>query len=120
MSTNTTPFDLEALRAAIETDDPERTTAIYAPDAVVETFNRDHGPADPVTLSGRDALRKLFNDVASRHLTHRVDRAVVGDGTGATQVTCTYPDGLKVLCISTFDHDAGLITRETRMEVWDA
>lgn len=119
-TTSTKPFDLEALRMAIETDDPERAAALYAPGVVVETFNRDHGPGDPTVLRGREALRKQLDEVASRHLSHHVDRASASDAAGAVQVSCAYPDGLKVLCMSTFDHEAGLITRETRMEVWDA
>ncbi len=119
-ATSSTPFDLDALKTSLESHSPEAAAAIYAPDAVVETFNRDHGPGDPVVTRGREALQAQAVEVASRNLTHRVDRAVAGESTGASQVTCTYPDGLKVLCMSTFDHEDGLITRETRTEVWDA
>lgn len=110
---------LTAFAAALEADDPERIAAAYAPDAVVEILNRDHGPADPLVLRGRDAVRALLDDVAARHLEHRVQRAV-GDGrAGAIHVDCRYPDGVRVTCVSTFDTAGGLITRETRMEVWD-
>ena len=119
-ATSSQPFDLDALKVSLEAHDPAASAAIYAPDAVVETFNRDHGPGDPVVVRGLEALQAQAVEVASRNLTHRVDRAVAGDTSGASQVTCTYPDGLKVLCMSTFDHENGRITRETRMEVWDA
>jgi hypothetical protein len=119
MST-TTRFDLAAVVAAIEADDPARQAAGYAEDAVVEIQNRDHGPADPLVLRGREAVRAVLDDVASRKLEHRVQRAVADDRTGALQVRCRYPEGTVVLCSTAFDLRDGLIARETRVEVWDA
>jgi hypothetical protein len=115
----TTTFDLTTIVEAIEADDADAQVANYAPDAVVQTFNRDHGPADPVVLRGRDAIATVLHDVASRGLEHRVDRAVTDGNAGAIQVTCRYPDGTGVICSSTFDLEGGLIVRETRFEVWD-
>ena len=119
MPTTTTRFDLEALVAAIEADDPAAQAASYAEDAVVETLNRDHGPADPLVIRGRDAIRALVEDVASRELSHSVARAVADERAGALQVRCRYPDGTQVLCSSAFEHRNGQIVRETRVEVWD-
>jgi hypothetical protein len=115
----TTTFDLTALVDAIEADDPAALAANYAPDVVIEVHNRDHGPAEPQVLRGRDALRALLDDVASRGLKHRVQRAVADGSAGALQTECTYPDGNRVLCASTFDLNESLIVRETRFEVWD-
>lgn len=51
----------------------------------------------------------------------RVRRAVAGATAGALQVECRYADGLSVTSrLSAFELDGGLITRETRVEVWDA
>ena len=74
--TTTTRFDLGALIAAIEADDPAGQAAVYAQDAVIEIQNRDHGPADPLVLRGREAVRALLDDFATRKLEHRVQRAV--------------------------------------------
>lgn len=120
MTTTTTRFDLAALIAAIEADDPARQAAVYAQDAVTEIQNRDHGPADPLVLHGRDAVRALLEDIASRKLEHRVLRAVADERTGAVQVRCRYPDGAIVTCSTAFDIEDGQITRETRLEVWDS
>jgi hypothetical protein len=49
-----------------------------------------------------------------------VQRAVADDRTGALQVRCRYPDGASVICSTAFDLLDGQITRETRLEVWDA
>lgn len=116
----TTSFDLASHVAAIEADDPARQAAAYATDAVIEIQNRDHGPADPVLLSGRDAIRALLDDVAARKLEHRVQRSVADERTGAMHVRCRYPDGAVVTCMSTFDLRDGAIVRETRVETWDA
>ena len=118
--TTTTRFDLSAMIAAIEGDDPTAQAAAYAHDAVIEVQNRDHGPADPLILRGREAVRALLVDVAARKLEHRVQRAVADDRTGALQVRCRYPDGASVICSTAFDLLDGQITRETRLEVWDA
>lgn len=119
-SSTSTTFDLDGYVAAIESGDPAREVAAYAPDAVVETFNRDHGPGAPVVVRGREALRAHADEVASRNLRHEVRRAALGDRTGFVEVGCAYPDGTQVLCVSTFDHERGAITKETRLEVWDA
>ena len=117
--TTTTGFDLEALIAAIEADDPAGQAAAYAENAVIEVQNRNHGPADPLVLRGREAVRALLDDVATRKLEHRVQRAVADERTGALQVRCRYPDGASVTCSAAFDLENGQITRETRLEVWD-
>jgi hypothetical protein len=116
----TTRFDLGAMIAAIEADDPAGQAAAYAPDAVIEVQNRDHGPADPLILRGREAVRALLDDVATRKLEHRVQRAVADERTGALQVRCRYPDGATVTCAAAFDLENGQIKRETRLEVWDS
>ena len=118
--TTTTSFDLGAMIAAIEADDPAGQAAAYAQDAVIEIQNRDHGPADPLVLRGREAVRALLDDVAARKLEHRVQRAVADERTGALQVRCRYPDGATVICSTAFDLENGRITRETRLEVWDS
>jgi hypothetical protein len=118
--TTTTAFDLTALVAALEADDPARTVAAYADDAIIEIHNRDHGPADPLVVRGRDAVRALLDDVASRELEHRVQRAVADTRTGALQIRCRYPDGATVTCSTAFDIQDGRIVRETRLEIWDA
>lgn len=119
MSTTSTPFDLDALTGALEHDDPDAIAQLYAEHAVVEVHNRDHGPGNPLVIRGRDGVRDQAKDVAARHLTHRVHRAVTDGHTGAVQLGCTYPDGAKVLCLSTFEVADGQIVRETRTDVWD-
>ena len=115
----TTSFDLGAVIAAIEADDPAGQATAYAPVAVIEVQNRDHGPGNPLVLRGREAVRALLDDVATRKLEHRVLRAVADERTGALQVRCRYPDGATVTCATAFDLENGQITRETRLEVWD-
>ena len=116
---STTSFDLAALVAAVEADDPAALASAYADDAVVEVLNRDHGPADPLVIRGRAAIRALVDDVAARKLEHRVARVVADDRAGALQVRCRYPDGAEVLCSNAFEHVDGRIVHETRVEVWD-
>jgi hypothetical protein len=120
MATTSTAFDLAAMIAAIEADDPERQAAAYADDAVIEIQNRDPGPADPLVVRGREAVRAMLEDIAARKLEHRVLRAVADGRTGALQVGCRYPEGTSVTCLAAFDLEDGRIARETQVEVWDA
>ncbi|HEX4363554.1 MAG TPA: nuclear transport factor 2 family protein [Solirubrobacteraceae bacterium] len=118
--TTTIAFDLAALVAALEADDPARIAAAYADDAIIEIHNRDHGPSAPLVVRGHDAVRALLEDVASRELEHRVRRAVADTRCGALQIRCRYPDGATVTCSTAFDIEHGRIVRETRLEIWDA
>jgi ketosteroid isomerase-like protein len=119
MST-TIDFDLAAHVAAIERDDPAAQADAYAEDAIVEIIDRDHSPASPLIVRGRDAMRSMLDDVSSRNLSHDVVRAVADGRTGAAQVRCRYPDGTVVYCSSAFDLEGGRIARETQVTVWDA
>jgi hypothetical protein len=42
------------------------------------------------------------------------------DETGAAYTqACRYPDGTQVLCATVLELDAGLISRQTVVQVWD-
>jgi ketosteroid isomerase-like protein len=120
MSTTTQSFDISALAAAIEADDPAAQAAYYAGDAVVEVVDRDHTPSSPLVLRGADEIRAAAEDTASRNLTHTVRSAVASGDAAALLVACSYPDGTNVMCSSALEHRDGRIVRETRLQVWDA
>lgn len=113
-------FDLLALSDAIERDDADGQAELYAPDAIVEIVDRDHPPASPTVIRGREAIRAALADVTSRELTHSVESAVTDGSRAAVLVRCRYPGGAVVVCSTTLELDGGLIAREVRVQAWDA
>ena len=56
MTTTITPLDTAALVTAIEQRDATALSALYGPDATITIVDRDHPPAAPWVLSGRDEI----------------------------------------------------------------
>ena len=121
MSTTIAPtFDVAALRAAIEGQDPAALADLYTDDCVVEIADQAHTPSNPARVEGRAALRAVFDDVYGRDLTHKVGTVAVGaDAIGYT-IHCEYPDGTKVLCAAVAELRDGKIARETGVQAWDS
>jgi ketosteroid isomerase-like protein len=119
-STTRSKFDLNTLTEAIERDDADAQAALYTEDATVEIVDRDHPPADPVVLQGREAILAQLRDTAGRGLTHRVEAAVAEADRGSVLVRCRYPEGSEVVCSTMMELDGDAIAREVRLQVWDA
>ncbi len=114
-------FDLETLRRGVEDRDAEALIALYAEDAEIVEIDKDHPPASPRTITGRDAIAAHLRDVCERDMTHKLERPVVGDGRLAFSEACAYSDGTNVLCMATADLDEnGLITRQVGVTAWDS
>jgi hypothetical protein len=115
-----TTFDLSSLTDAIERDDPDAQAALYTDDATVEIVDSENPPAHPTVIKGREQILASLRDVAGRGLTHRVESAVAEADRGSVLVRCRYPEGAEVVCSSTMELDGGAISREVRLQVWDA
>jgi hypothetical protein len=120
MATSTQTTFLSSLTGAIERDDAEAQAALYTDDATVEIVDRDHPPAHPEVIQGREQILAELRDVAGRGLTHRVESAVAEADRGSVLVRCRYPEGEQVVCSSTMELEGGAISREVRLQVWDA
>src|SRR5437763_10601853 len=100
MTTTKTNLDTTALRTAIESRDADGVLAWYAPDAELTIVDGDHGPSQPQTFRGRDALGEYYRDICGRNIHHQVrDVVSTPSGLGYAQ-HCSYPDGVKVLCVT--------------------
>ncbi len=114
-----TSFDLERFARAAEERDANTQLSMYGPDARVTIADKISQPSAPRTLHGRDEIKAWLDDMYGRDMTHAVNNTVK-DGTGAAYTqSCRYPDGTNVLCATVIHLDAGLITDQTVVQVWD-
>ena len=74
--TSTATLDTEVLSTAIEARDAEGVTAWYAPDAELTIVDRDHGPSQPQTYRGIDAIAEFYRDICGRNVDHEVHDVV--------------------------------------------
>ena len=116
----TTTFDVAALRRGFAEHDAAALASLYAPDATVEIADANNPPSRPSRLEGRDAIRAQLEDVLARDMTHELDIVVVADGAVGYSLRCAYPDGTRVLCVSTAQLRDGKIVREVGVQAWDS
>lgn len=118
-TTHSSTSPLTALVDGIEGRDPEAIAAAYAPDAKVSIVDRDHLPASPLVLAGRDAVASYFRDVCDRDIQHTVSMVVADSGGFAFRQDCRYPDGNLVVCITVASVQGGQVTQQTIAQSWD-
>ncbi|MEA2256085.1 MAG: hypothetical protein QOG35_2130 [Solirubrobacteraceae bacterium] len=119
-TTNTTAFDVQALRRGIEDRDADTLIGLYADDAELSTVDRDNPPSRPRVLRGRDEIAEQLRDVCGRDMTHALERVVVDGDSAAFVESCRYADGTRVLCVAALDLQDGLIVRQSGVQAWDA
>jgi hypothetical protein len=118
--TTTTTFDIGALRDAIEANDAEGQSNLYAEDAEVTLVDRDHPPARPIKLRGRDEIRGWLDDVCGRDLNHNVTLALADERSGGYSLHCEYPTGERVRCAVLFEVEGGRIVALEGVQAWDS
>jgi hypothetical protein len=118
MSTITT-FDLERFVRAAEERDAATQLSMYGPHATVTIADKINQPGAPRVLSTREEIKSWLEDTYGRDMTHTV-RHRIKDETGAAYTqACRYPDGTNVLCATVIELDAGQISSQTVVQVWD-
>ena len=118
-ATTTTTFDIDALSRAIEQRDVAGQLAMFADDAEVVEYDKDHPPASPQVARGKEQIGKVLADVFSRDMKHRVFGAVVNGDRAAYGIECEYPDGNRVTCAALLDLRDGKIVRQVGLQAWD-
>jgi hypothetical protein len=113
-------FDTDALKRSIEERDADALVALYADDAEVSVVDQANPPSNPLRLKGRDAIAEWVQDVTSRDMTHEVADLVGNDERVSYSIRCRYPDGSKVLCMTTLELSDGRIARQSGIQAWDA
>ena len=114
-----TTLDGAALRRAFSDRDGGALGALYADDATIEVADAQNTPSAPLKVEGRDAIRAYFEDIFARDMTHEVDTIVSDEDSAGFSVRCSYPDGVRVVCVATAQLSGGLIVRQLTAQAWD-
>lgn len=120
VSAHASMFQIDDLKRAIESSDAGALVALYDDDAQIDMINQNSPPASPRRLQGKDEISAYLKDVYGRDMTHRVERCVQQEDSGAYIERCTYPDGVGVLAASVFEIRNGRIVHQTTVEAWDS
>jgi hypothetical protein len=118
MSTITT-FAIDRLARAIEERDASAQLSMYGPEATVTIADTITQPGSPRVLRTHAQIKAWLDEVSGRDMTHKVQHRVLDEAGAAYTVACRYPDGTNVLCATVIEHDSGLITDQTVVQVWD-
>jgi ketosteroid isomerase-like protein len=117
----TTGFDFAAYRRALERFDVDALSEWLADDVEWTEIDSQTPPASPRILHGRDEIKAMAKDVASRGLTVKVRDEVIGDGRVAYTTECSYPDGKGVVGTATLELDGdGRIARVREIQAFDS
>lgn len=119
MDAKTNALTAAGLKQAIENRDERMLTAFYAHDAQLRVVDRNNPPGRPREIKGKAAIGAFWDDICSRAMTHKVENSVGDANKFAFTQICTYPDGMKVLCLAFCDLKDGRITRQTVVQAWD-
>jgi ketosteroid isomerase-like protein len=117
--TTATAFDPAVFSRATSERDSETLLSMFADDAEWSTVDKENPPSRPSVLRGRDAIAGKLRDIYGRDMTHEVADLVRSGDQVAYTVNCQYPDGSRVMCMSTLELRDGKIARQTGMQVWD-
>ena len=119
MDTKTNAVTGAALKQAIEARDGRMLSSFYADDALLHIVDRNNPPSKPREVKGKTAIGTFWDDICSRAMTHHVDASLAQGNRIAFSQACSYPDGMKVLCLSICDLKGGKIARQTVVQAWD-
>jgi ketosteroid isomerase-like protein len=108
-----------SIKQALETRDGRMLTSFYADDAVLCIVDRNNPPSKAREVKGKAAIGMFWDDICSRAMTHKVETSVAQGDQIAFSQACTYPDGMKVLCLAFCDLKGGKIARQTVVQAWD-
>ena len=118
MSTVTT-FDLDRFARAAQERDAATQLSMYGPEAIVTIADKLSQLSAPRVLGTREEISAWLQDTYGRDMTHSVRHRVQDESGAAYTQACRYPDGTNVLCATVIALDAGLISRQTVVQVWD-
>lgn len=117
--TATTASTYESIRDASERRDADALAALYADDAIVLAYDKDHPPSRPMRYDSKREIEAMLRDVCSREMSHQVGDPVIGEDRFAFIERCEYADGTKVVAETLCELRDGMIVREVMTQAWD-
>ncbi len=119
MATMTNTVTGAAIKKAIEKRDGRMLSSFYSDDALLRIVDRNNPPSRPREVEGRAAIATFWDDICSRAMTHSVETSIADANQIAFSQACTYPDGMKVLCLALCKLKGGKIAHQTVVQAWD-
>ena len=110
---------MDTLRNGYHTRDAAMIASVYAEDVELTICNRNNPPAKRLVLRGREAVRRMLDDLCAREMTHQIGHVTLGEGTIAFSFQCQYPDGCQVVALNVATLKKGLIVSELSVDCWD-
>lgn len=116
---DTPQFDYAAFREAFSRKDADAWASFYADDAEWIEYRHDAPPRAPRRKVGKAQITEFMRAVAPKDIAIELTDEVLARERAAFRVTCTFPDGRRIIehVILTL-HD-GKITRQVDVEAWD-
>ena len=125
MTINTQPdtavrFDADGYARAFEAWDIPALLAHYAEDFELTLVTPEHPPTRPISMQGRDSLRKMWEQGVSAGAQVTVKRAIVSDDCAAITYHCEFPGKHLAVANAIVDVVDGLIVRQHEVLVGGA
>ena len=114
-----TAFDFPAFKRAVERKDVEAWSSFYADDADWIEFKPSAPPRAPRVMRGRAEIEAFLHAVAADPVRLELSHELVGEERAAFRVTCTLPDGRRIVEHAIAELRGGLIAQVSEVEAWD-
>lgn len=119
MSRRQTGFDFDAYKRACERQDIKAWVAFYAKDAEWIAYRHDAPPRAPSRVVGSRQIGDFLRRIQATKVRISIADEVLGPTRAAFCVTCTLPDGNRVIENVIIHHREGKIARQVDVEAWD-
>jgi ketosteroid isomerase-like protein len=113
-------FSVDAMRHAVETPDFDAFLEMFTEDVEWTEIDQRTPPAAPATLHGREAIGEQVRGIVDRGITATIEDGFVAGDRGAVRLTCTYPNGGRVVEHALLELRDGRIARWSAVQAWDA
>ena len=112
-------FDFASFKQAFETQDVERWLAFYDDQAEWLEYRHKNPPRAPNRMIGKDAISAFLHRVKGSNVRLSLSDEVIGPTRAAFCVTCTLPNGNRIIENVIVHHKHGKIIRQVDVEAWD-
>ena len=119
MSRRQSGFDFDAYKRACEKQDVEAWASFYAKDAEWIAYRHDAPPRSPRRVAGVREIGEFLRRVRATRVRLSIGDEVLGLTRAAFCVTCTLPNGNRVIENVIIHHRDGKIARQVDVEAWD-
>ena len=112
-------FDYAAFKSAFETRDIETWLSFFDENAERIEYRHNAPPASPNRMRGKSEIGALLARVKSSDVRLELSDEVLGTTRAAFCVTCTLPDGRRIIENVIVHLKEGKIIRQVDVEAWD-